>query len=86
MLETYVYSHCNMCNIPIYFYNIKIKQRHREKTAQRASGCADGTSELGHWTSGAYESERRKALVCPYVLIVSYRIVIHIVRLDNNQS
>ena len=24
-LETYVYSHCNMCNISIYFCNIKIK-------------------------------------------------------------
>jgi hypothetical protein len=25
-LETYVYSYCNMCNIPIYFfYNIDIK-------------------------------------------------------------
>ena len=24
-LETYVYSHCNMCSIPIYFCNIKIK-------------------------------------------------------------
>jgi hypothetical protein len=24
-LETYMYSHCNMYNITIYFYNIKIK-------------------------------------------------------------
>jgi hypothetical protein len=24
-LETYVYSHCNMCNISIYFCNIKMK-------------------------------------------------------------
>ena len=24
-LETYVYSHCNICNIPIYFCNIDIK-------------------------------------------------------------
>jgi hypothetical protein len=24
-LETYVYSHCNMCNILMYFYNIKMK-------------------------------------------------------------
>ena len=23
-LETYVYKYCNMCNIPIYFYNISI--------------------------------------------------------------
>jgi hypothetical protein len=25
MLATYVYNHCNMCNITIYFYNIYIK-------------------------------------------------------------
>jgi hypothetical protein len=25
-IETYVYSHCNMCNILIYFCNIDIKQ------------------------------------------------------------
>ena len=25
-LETHVYSHCNMCNISIYFCNIKMKQ------------------------------------------------------------
>ena len=23
--ETYMYSHCNMCNIPIYFCNIDVK-------------------------------------------------------------
>jgi hypothetical protein len=26
MLATYVYSHCNKCNILIYFYNIYIKR------------------------------------------------------------
>ena len=25
ILETYVYSHCNMCNISIYFCSIKMK-------------------------------------------------------------
>jgi hypothetical protein len=24
-LETYMYKHCHMCNIPIYFCNIDIK-------------------------------------------------------------
>ena len=27
-LETYVYSHCNMCNIMFYFYNINIQMKH----------------------------------------------------------
>jgi hypothetical protein len=32
-LETYVYSHCNMCNISIYFCNIKMKQlQHLDET------------------------------------------------------
>jgi hypothetical protein len=31
-LEIYVYSHCNMCNIPIYFYNTNIK--HLQHTFQ----------------------------------------------------
>ena len=25
MLATYVYNHCNICNIPIYFCNIRMK-------------------------------------------------------------
>jgi hypothetical protein len=25
MLATYVYNYCNICNIPIYFYNIHIQ-------------------------------------------------------------
>jgi hypothetical protein len=25
-LATYVYNHCNICNIPIYFYNIHMKR------------------------------------------------------------
>jgi hypothetical protein len=24
-LATYVYNHCNICNTPIYFYNIRMK-------------------------------------------------------------
>jgi hypothetical protein len=32
-LEIYVYSHCNICNILIYFYNIKMKRlQHPNKT------------------------------------------------------
>jgi hypothetical protein len=31
-LATYVYSHCNMCNIRIYFYNIHIK--HLQHTSE----------------------------------------------------
>ena len=32
-LETYVYSHHNMCNIPIYFCNIKMKHlQHLDET------------------------------------------------------
>jgi hypothetical protein len=34
-LEHIVYSHCNMCNIPIYFYNIKMKHlQHPDKTSE----------------------------------------------------
>jgi hypothetical protein len=37
-LKTYVYSHCNMCNIPIYFYNIKMKHlQHRDETSETYS-------------------------------------------------
>jgi hypothetical protein len=39
-LETYVYSHCNMCNISIYFCNINIKHlqhlKHLKHTLQHA--------------------------------------------------
>jgi hypothetical protein len=31
-LATYVYSHCNICNIPIYFYNIHMK--HLQHTSE----------------------------------------------------
>jgi hypothetical protein len=31
-LKTYAYSHCNMYNIPIYFYNIDIK--HLQRTSE----------------------------------------------------
>jgi hypothetical protein len=34
-LQTYVYSHCNMCNVSIYFYNIKMKHlQHLDKTSE----------------------------------------------------
>jgi hypothetical protein len=34
-LETYVYSHCNMCNVPIYFCNIKMKHlQHPDETSE----------------------------------------------------
>ena len=34
-LETCVYSHCNMCNIPIYFCNILMKHmQHLDKTSE----------------------------------------------------
>jgi hypothetical protein len=34
-LETYVYSHCNMCNIPIYLCNIDIKHlQHTPETSE----------------------------------------------------
>ena len=34
-LATYMYSHCNMCNIPIYFCNIYMKQlQHTSETSE----------------------------------------------------
>ena len=38
-LKTYVYSHYNMCNIPIYFYNIKMKHlQHPNETPETLKG------------------------------------------------
>jgi hypothetical protein len=35
MLATYVYNHCNMCNIMIYFCNINMKQlQHTSETSE----------------------------------------------------
>ena len=35
ILATYMYSHCNMCNIPIYFCNIHMKHlQHASKTSK----------------------------------------------------
>jgi hypothetical protein len=34
-LETDVYSHCNICNITIYFYKIKMKHlQHQDETSK----------------------------------------------------
>jgi hypothetical protein len=34
-LETYMYSHCNMCNITVYFCNIKMKHlQHLDETSK----------------------------------------------------
>jgi hypothetical protein len=34
-LATYVYNHCNICNIPIYFCNIRVKQlKHTSKASE----------------------------------------------------
>ena len=35
-LATYMYSHCNICNIPIYFCNIQMKHlQHTSETYER---------------------------------------------------
>jgi hypothetical protein len=48
---TYVYSHCNICNIPIYFYNIYIKHfQHAYETPET----------LETYTSGTTHSSRRR--------------------------
>jgi hypothetical protein len=34
-LAMYVYNHCNICNIPIYFYNIHMKHlQHTYETSE----------------------------------------------------
>jgi hypothetical protein len=34
-LATYVYNHCNMCNIPFYFFNIHMKYlQHTSETSE----------------------------------------------------
>jgi hypothetical protein len=35
-----VYSHCNMCNIPIYFCNIQIKHMHLKYLKHTFVTCA----------------------------------------------
>jgi hypothetical protein len=35
LLQTYVYNHCNICNISIYFYNIHLKHlQHTSETSE----------------------------------------------------
>jgi hypothetical protein len=50
MLATYVYNHCNIYNIPIYFCNIRMKQlKHSSKI----------TETLGSWTCNMSEMHRK---------------------------
>jgi hypothetical protein len=59
-LETYVYSHHNMCNIPIYFYNIKMKHsQHPDKTYEtlQTYSCNIGFA----WTDGSMPALRSTA-------------------------
>ena len=50
-LETYMYSHFNMCNVPIYFCNIKMKHlQHIDETSETLEtySCNMGFA----WTNG----------------------------------
>jgi hypothetical protein len=55
--ETYVYSHCNMYNIPIYFRNIDIKHlQHTSETSEtlniRLQHALSAQCHLDAWTNG----------------------------------
>ena len=59
-LETYVYSHSNMCNIPIYFCNIKMKHlQYPDKTSETLETyyCNIGFA----WTNGGTLARRSTA-------------------------
>jgi hypothetical protein len=46
-LTTYVYSHCNICNIPIYFYNIHLNHlQHTSETYVCSIGGAIGANRF----------------------------------------
>ena len=56
-LETYVYSHCNMNNILIYFCNIKMKHlQHQDETSETLEtySCNMGFA----WTNGGTLTRR----------------------------
>ena len=38
-LATYVYNHCNICNIPIYFCNIRIKHLQHTSETLETDAC-----------------------------------------------
>jgi hypothetical protein len=54
-LETYVYSHCNMCKIPIYFYTIDVKHlQHTSETFETyaCNMCFPAKYHIVAWTNG----------------------------------
>jgi hypothetical protein len=44
-LAAYVYSHCNICNIPIYFYNIYMK--HLQHTSETSATIETYVCNMG---------------------------------------
>jgi hypothetical protein len=47
-VATYVYNHCNICNIPIYFYNIHMKHfQHTYETSETLAFCNMGEARAG---------------------------------------
>jgi hypothetical protein len=65
-LETYMYRDCNMCNIPIYFYNIKIKHlQHPDETYETLETYSYNMGFA--WTNGGTPSWRSTAAHGLYV-------------------
>jgi hypothetical protein len=56
-LQTYVYSQYNMCNIPIYFCNIKMK--HLQHPGETSETLETYFSNIGFaWTNGVTLAQR----------------------------
>jgi hypothetical protein len=66
ILETYVYSHCNMCNIPIYFCNIDVKHlQHTSETSETLETYAcnlrfPAQYHIAAWTKEAHRCEAQR--------------------------
>ena len=71
-LTTYVYNHCNICNISIYFCNIRVKQsKHTSKASEtfQMYSCnmhhvlvwSPPSSTLGHPSRGRRRGRRASA-------------------------
>ena len=52
-VATYVYNHCNICNIPIYFCNIRMKHlKHTYETSKTLETC---TCNMGEPRDGRFQ-------------------------------
>jgi hypothetical protein len=59
-LTTYVYSYCNMCNIPIYFYNIHMQHlQYISETLKHTLATYASSRETISWPAMTFTWWRR---------------------------